>query len=603
MIRFFLICFSFLFAWTARADPFDISENAIFGFGTGEIDSLSNPLIEELGTPGAFQTQSRAVELLGSEFSRAAAQGLVDAQDVPSAPINANVEDTLEGRSNLSVVTGLDRDILTAPNIAPTSAGAICFANRDVDIGSWGDATDHQQLGKLRAKAIAENGEITPKGALTLARFYLALGFGAEAKALASFAKRPKDRDIIIALADILDTGTNNDPTLKGQIFCNGNVSLWAALAQPISPADIPTSTDSILKTFAALPFHLRSHLGPLLAERFRSAGLDEQARHVLNAIVRSGTKTEESALETAKLELSSTQSDQARDQLVELSNGTDVVAARALLELLDNAHSRQSKPQEAWVEDVPSLVRATEGTDISLSLNLAGLRGLISLGRFDDVRLALIEDSPGLTDETRAELAKNALVEATKDASSEVFIRSTIGFSKYFEIESLNRDNRFALAGRLSQLGLMQRAASYLPTPAQTAEERLIASSILSSIGQTPAAIEVLENEALELLPHLATLQAKEGNVSQALATFAEGGQTGTATLLAIQSGNWDWIAENGGDLAADATKALRDPLPSPSAEPINGLLIQQAQTRRQQAARLLKSLETPELSEAFTN
>ena len=587
----------------AHADPLDTANFPLFGLGTTELEESGTLLIEELGLPGAIQTQSRAVELLGNEFSRAASQGLIDAQETPSRSTQSEISGALGDRSNLSVVTGIDRDILTSPNVPPTAEGAICISESKVDVAGWGDANDPKQLGKLRTQAIAENGDITTSGALRLARFYIALGFGAEAKAMVKHVKSSNDQELITALANIIDFGESDNDVLQGQIFCQGSVALWAALAKPMSAGEFPASTNDILKSFSKLPYHLRAHLGPLLAERFRKAGMDEQARNALNAILRSGAKSVESTLTSAKLGLTGTRPEVARQQLVELSNGTDVTAASALLELLEDAHRNNRKPVADWVEDVPSLVRATEGTDVAAKLNLAGLRGKISLHRFDDVRLALNEEGPGLTELTRAELGAKALAAATEFASDEEFLRSAIGLTKFFENSALSSSDRFALAQRLNNLGLSQQAALYLPDQPATIAERRTSSDVLSDIGDVSSAIAIIEEQPEDLLPELAGLQAQDGDVDQALESFSASGQVNAATFLAIQSGNWDWVTQNGIETAADATQALLSPLPSDADTLVNGALIKQAQTRRTQAERLLNSLNSDEFSEAFTN
>ena len=603
MIRTTAIVTSVLFAISSHAEPFDISDPSGLPFDLAAPQPSDHLLIKELGLPGEINGQSRAVELLGNEFSRAAAQGLVDAQETPSQSIPVEASGAMSDRSNLSVITGIDRDISISPHVPPTDAGVICLSDRDVDLTQWGDASDHMLLGKLRSEAIAENGDITPSGALKLARYYLVLGFGAEAIDLAQYTKDAKDRAIIEAIADIVDFGETDSAAMEGQIFCKGFVALWAALAQPIAEDQIPNSTNDIIRAFASLPYHLRAHLGPMLAGRFRVAGLNEQARSVLNAVLRGGTKSAEAALANAKLGLTGANPDLAREELAALSNGTDLNAAKALLELLEDADKDGQKPNVKWVEDVPSLVRATQGTEISLRLNIAGLKGKINLGQLDDVRLAIHKDGPGLTGSVRTEIAKRALIAATRIASDEVFIRSIIGFQKHLDINDLGRENRYALAERLSQIGLYNRAVAYLPQNPSTNDERSIASSVLSGVGQTLAAIDALEGQQDDFLPELGLLHAEKGDPQQALNLLSQGGEFDEATLLAIQTGDWDWVMRNGNDTAAKATQTLRTPLTTDSTQPINGALLTQSETRRLQAETLLNTLELSGSTETFTN
>lgn len=559
--------------------------------------------INELGIGGPLRAQSRAVELLGSEFSRAAAQGLIEAQERPSQIGITPGPGTPDDRANLSVVTGIDRDIAILTNVPPTASGAVCVSNEDVDLTRWGDPSDRELLGKLRSAAIAENGDITSSGAKDLARYYLALGFGAEAVALAPYIDSKGTRDIINAIAEILDKGQSNSSVLEGQIFCDGAVSFWAALAQPISPQHVPRDASHILNTFSGLPFHLRSHLGPLLADRLRDAGLEDMARNALNAVTRGGTQTDDSKLVSAKLGLSGTRPDLSRKELLELSRGTDETAAKALLELLQDALTREAQPDPAWVDDVPSLVRATEGTAISAELNLAGLRGLISLARFDDLRLALNEEGPGLTDISRRQLAARGLSEAAEKATDVVFLRSALGLAKIAEPQDIDRENRTSISARLVNLGLADLAAGFLPDAPTSIEERRTASQVRAAAGELSTAVSLLEPAASELPTEIGQLLAQTGETERALSSLLDGGAENAATRLAIQTGNWDWVERSGLPPASEAAQALRAAPSTDATSPQNGRLLNLAQTRREQAARLLELVESTESSDAFTN
>ena len=90
-----------------------------------------------------------------------------------------------------------------------------------------------KNLGRLRTAAIAEDGSVEPEGAIQLAKYYLHLGFGAEAGVSIQNNLPFQDREIIDALADIMDRGHTDSNVFDGQISCNGIVSLWAALARP----------------------------------------------------------------------------------------------------------------------------------------------------------------------------------------------------------------------------------------------------------------------------------------------------------------------------------------------------------------------------------
>ena len=571
-----------------------------------------NGLIEELGL--AVPGSDAAVAMLSRELSRAASQGMIEANMNQQRRVQATEFESLpelENRSNLAIITGLDRGFVVPRNsVSSTHNGSVCLSNSDVDLSAWGDTSGLRELGALRGKAVAEDGSVRPQGAKEIARYYIALGFGSEARTAAVAMEEGPAKDLLLTLAQIMDQGRSQFDTLDGQILCEGKIALWAALAGPIDPEEIPVSTDAILSTFSALPRHLRAHLGPVLAERLRAVGLEDDARRAVNAVARGGLQSNESELVAARLRLAGTRHEAARDTLTGLSNGTDVTAAEALLELLKDAERRGMAPNPDWVEDAPSLTRATEGTTVAADLNLAGLRGRIALGQFDELRAALSSDSPGLDSNSRNELSANALVAAAHTADDVTFLKSELGLSKLMNVETMTRTGRFAVATRLSDLGLPKRAQAYLPTDPETPSERTVAAKILHETGNTMQAISLLSgNEELDVAESLGSLYAADGQENLAIQTYVGGGHLDRATQAAIRAGDWNWIATN--DVAgssgglASATRSLMTPMENQGvmSQIGNGDLVRASQARRSEINTLLSETEFTDVPEMFTN
>ena len=576
--------------------------------------SLELELVETLGFSIGSNLDSQAVALLSRGLSRATAQGLIEPERLPEKRRTANPlkgsEQLAEGRSNISIVTGLDRDLLSSSlETRPTDQGQVCFPDAEVDLAAWGDTSDFRTLGSLRRNAFAEDGAVRPEGAQAVARYYIALGFGSEAKVAASYMNEGFQKELILALADIVDHGFSTSSILDGQVFCEGAVSLWAALARPISPEGTPKSKKSVLATFSALPPHLRAHLGPVLAERLRSVGLEDEARNAVNAVARGGLQSNESELVTARMELDGTRPEKARGTLVDLSNGTDVTAAEALLELLLDAERRGMAPNPAWVEDAPSLARATEGTDVAAAVNLAGLRGRIELDQFEKLRKALEDETPGLTDATRNDLAVSALVAAAERADDVVFLTSEVGLSKLFDIDTIERGSRFEIARRLLNIGLPDRAEIYLPTIPEDIEEVTTVANTWNDLGRSDQAIALLSGQAQkDTARRLAEILSQTGMNEEAIVAYQNSGALTEATNAALRAGNWDWITNNTGDgeeELAETAERLTSSLPQPTSadEPMNGALIRSSQVRRKSARMLLERTQISNSPLSFTN
>jgi len=570
------------------------------------LDIAANPTFGEIDLPVRPDGFSEAVTSLGRELSRAAAQGLIEASPDPErrdghalGPISTAIGD---GRANISATTSLDREILPLRNVVPpTNMGATCFPDDQVDIDAWGNVSMLADLGRLRGAAMAEDGAILPEGALALARYYLALGFGAEAKSYAKLLPDGSHQSLLYALADIMDEVQTDSTVLDGQAFCNGKIALWAILARPITAAEAPTSTDDILATFSALPAHLRIHLGPTLAERLRSAGLDDDARIAVNAVTRGGAKTSESELVNARLGLSGTGHDIAQSVLEDLAHGSDATAAEALIELLEDARARGMPPNPDWVEDAPSLVRATIGTQASERLNISALRGRIALGQFDILRNELSEDMPGIDDVLRQTLAAEALVQAEKVAEPVAFLKTEVSLNYLSPQEVIDRTSRFKIAKRLTDLGLAERAIPYLPDDPMEMEEVLITADVLFATGAEMRAVALLESRPEDVArKKLGLMLSRVGQDALAVPVFASSGQLDDAVDAAMRVGDWDWIASQETSVS-EAARGLLSPVPDPGVtQPINGALVRSSQALRAHAKSLLGEQES---GAAFTN
>ncbi len=562
----------------------------------------------------AIQT-SPVVSLLATEFSRAVAQGLISADPVADADSSLsenNVEklpSVFNQRANLSVVTSMDRDsVRQRETLAPTNSGRTCIPNSAIDLASWGDPKDRSVLGTLRRKATAEDGSVTQSGRLALARYYIALGFGSEAEALAEELEDDDYRAFLTAIAHVIDRGESNSEVLAGQLGCAGDIALWGALAQPFTAADMPSSNLAILKAFSALPLHLRSHLGPLLSERLRSAGQEIDALTALNAVTRGGGSSPIHDLTEARLGLSGTTAPSARRSLVSLSEGTDVTAAEALLELLRDAERRAVSPEPEWVDDAPSLIRATRGTTISEDLRVAMLIGQIALGRFDATRIALVEPGPGVTEDIRSGLAHDALVAATIAADAPTFLRTEIGMSQFAGKGQFDPETRFAIAERLWKVGLYERARVYLPAVPNTDGERMIAARVLGATNETDLALSILAgSDEPDLRTEAAAMLDRSDRPSEAVVAYVSAERIPEATRSAFRNGDWAWVVDNAEDrisLAAEALTQVRRPVESAKAdgELVNTRLLESTSERRLSAVVLLETVGIVVGQSAFT-
>jgi hypothetical protein len=239
--------------------------------------------------PGLAALRDDLLREIGAE----AARGTIElATDLPkpnqaaAAPPDTQAQVRIGG-------TGLPVDPASAtrPAHSLTADGQRCLPDAAVDVGAWGAETPVAETLSLRTAALyGEFDRVDPEAAGAAVRYFLHLGFGAEARLL--MQTLPIDAPEVplwTALADIVDGKGGAPGPLAGMEVCDGAVALWALLARgDLRPGDA-VQAGAVLRAFSALPLHLRRHLGPTLAARFLARGETATVRAIRDAILRPG--------------------------------------------------------------------------------------------------------------------------------------------------------------------------------------------------------------------------------------------------------------------------------------------------------------------------
>ncbi|MGL4280051.1 MAG: hypothetical protein ACRCS0_06775, partial [Albidovulum sp.] len=261
-------------------------------------------------------------------------------------------------------------------------------------LADWGDGTPAaHQIAGLRQGLVGEFDKPDHGKVLALARLYIHLAFGAEARAtLDAFGLGEADAPWLRSLAAIVDGEEREPATLMDFTTCDGAVALWALLEtrEPRARRDI--SSPAILGAFSALPLHLRRHLGPALMERLIAAGDLESAHAVRAAILRAGMAADP-ALEIAGADLASGDGDAtlAEESLDAIATGGSPAASEALSRAIRLRLDRGDPVPPALAESAAAL--AFEFRHDSKGPELAGLQ-ILSLASTGDFATAFSEES-----------------------------------------------------------------------------------------------------------------------------------------------------------------------------------------------------------------
>ncbi|MXQ08166.1 hypothetical protein GQ651_09960 [Alphaproteobacteria bacterium GH1-50] len=514
-----------------------------------EPDMPSAPTVHDAGNLRVASSQdppdqeriNDAVDIVAANIARATTQGLLQV-------IDPQMKDTREPRpepeeiANLSVDTAIERAVASAFDEAIASrATGNCISPDDLDLTAWGDESGLARIGPARAEATKEDGTLDPEKMRDLAHAYLYLGFGAEARSVADHTLS-SHQPLIRAMADIIDNGATASPVFAEQFGCSPLAGLWRALAGPFQASELPRDLSGLLEAFSAFPLHLRIHLGPILAERLRVAGLPEESRIALNTVIRAGNSTTQQALTSARLELTGTRADAARARLVALTNGTGLTAGEALLELLNDAAARGVDPDPKWVDDAPSLIRALRGTDVASQLASSMLRGAIALDRFDETRRSLTESKLPLNPDDMPALTDALLDAAVERADDARFLRAEIAFPN--RIASSDRDVglNLRLASRLLDLGLFERADLYAGALPPDADAGLLLAKIDLRLGRHEDALAHLDGVTTEAAAVTrAEILATAGRAAEAADAFFAVADEARGRQNAMRAAQWD--------------------------------------------------------------
>lgn len=503
---------------------------------------------------------------LAEELARAMSQGLLDPAAPPTARRAADQDAPGDGqtetddrrarpgtsgaspdRAPLRAVTTLDA-VQAGPGARP-DPDTECLPARALDVAAWGDGTPFaEQLARARARLASY--EKTPStGAVTaLARLYIHFGFGAEARAaLRAVPIDPERRAVLGALAAVMDGEAEEEGPLAAQIACPDPGPLWAVLAASPRRGITPDTAASVRRSFAKLPFHLRRHLGPELADRLRRGGEHDAAHALLRALDRTGGPPD-AARDLAAARLAADRGDavaaEARLSAVIAEDGPE--APRALAELIRARAARGETVAPEMAERMSLYLREARGTPAEAALESAHVIALASSGAYRQAARHLEEAGwPG--NEPAAAHVLERLAKAAPDA---VFLAEAMTLSDAVAA-ALPPAIATAVGARLLDLGFPESAAPYLAgeIAGASSEDRAARAVARARLALATGRPERAEAELLGIAggdAHALRAEARRrsGDYRGAREAYLETDRQTEATRAAWLAGDWDALA-----------------------------------------------------------
>lgn len=550
----------------------------------------------------ARATGAAAEAALLEQISRAAAQGLL-AADIPASPPAPAADATARPppapppaptQGHVSVTTSVDNASRPAPT-EPVLQTHGCQDDSLFTVADWGHPPGAgSQIGQYRNAIIGEFD--TPRGAAVtaLARHYVYLTFGAEARAV--IARYPDDLEhpeILSMLAEIMDRGqASAAASVADQMACPGPVALWATAAQPALHPQQAIDTRAVRTAFIALPAHLRRHIGPDLAAKFLALG-DRETSDALRAATARAAPEPAPPLDllAARSDLADGAPEAARLTLDRIMS----VAGEDLPDVLVERVAAARAQGTAVSEDTIALIRSVRferrGTPAGAALAQAELRALASAARYgeafdllDTLRAGDAPDASPDTDPLTNELFAHLVANA---GDADFLARSIPRLAIAATLpDAVRRD----AAKRLIHLGFPAQAREVLiaSSPATSPEDRLLLAGVALSERQPRATVGYLAGlDSPEAARLRAAALALAKDHAGAMAGYAAIGEEDAALAEAWRGGAWDDLAERGDTPFARAAALMRaDNAPPVAAEapPLargNALIVDSRRTR----------------------
>ena len=515
--------------------------------------------------PSGRQTAEDTEAALLEQIARAAAQGLLDAdvpdttpEIVPPLPTTAPAPpdplppaaEPIAGGSHVSITTSIDE--AARDNQSPrTSAGKDCLPDYLFDISAWGEEPGAAgDIGAYRSDLVGEFDEIDGEGLTALVRHYLYITFGAEAlSAISRYADDITRPDLLAIMAEVMDDGSASTAALLAdQLSCEGKVALWAVAAQPELFRYQEINTGAVKLEFAALPAHLRRHLGPILATRFQDLGDADTARAIKDATLRILDEASPGIeLLDARAAATAGRTDEAVGQLDALVPGADDTLPSVLIERVEATLAAGGAVPEDLISLIQSVGFEHRGTAIGIELALAEIRAQASALQFGDAfdRLDAAMSDGTVTGDTMVPLSEEIYSILIAQGGDDAFL--TFTFDRLEETALLSGPIRTRIADRLVALGFPAEARFVLPeTDAlPPPEDRLLLARIAVMQDNPGAAIGYLagldDPAALQLRADAFSAAKDRDGARMAYAAL---GDVEAAQREAWTGGLWDYVA-----------------------------------------------------------
>lgn len=516
-------------------------------------------------------------------------------------PDFSNLSDAADALG-IGLITRTSVDGAIATEIATGPDQDRCLPDAYFTIADWAESNDFATIIATRHSALTSEFDTYPDGAIEdLARAYLYFGFGLEAGfTLALDDGQSTERDILRAMAQIIDGNLPGNATLAGQDGCLQPVALWAALARGDLTGTSAAERTAVIVAYRALPPALQGQLSASLAALFSAAGDPVTGAEILSgALGQPGGDSITAALTGVDVALAGQGPDAAIAVLADLAATDERLPAAGLLRLIEMSLAEHRPVDTAQLELARSYRFQARGTEIATALAAAEFRGWLARRAFDLAINLRTEVWADLPPDLRRALDDELVLAAAADMDDLAFATFAFGLLPALQgAGALGAAAANAAAARLIATGFAEQARGLLDPAASgpdMAARRLLRAGADMALGRHAEVIAGLSGltDARSVALRIAALTAR-GEFAAALA--ARGGDASDAAL-AWRAGDWAGLSVTEDPVVRAAAAAMQSLPPADSATPLatGQALLDQASATRAMADALLRRFVTP--------
>lgn len=560
-----------------------------------DIDSLRESLVQEMG----MGATAGIIELAPPPKTADDPLAELAEEAVPQKPANeaaGSAEATLDTmmRAHLGETPQINLRDVGDRGPPLTAQGAKCLTDETLDIAAWGsDRPIAEQLGPIRNGMIEEFDKPSAEAIKRVVRFYLYIGFGAEARGLLrSYPDLLPEADVFTAMAHLLDSEPETQGVFTGMEDCDTAAALWAVLADPKALPREEIGRAAVARTFSSFPAALRRLLGPRLVDAYIEAGDIPTATALSEAVLRApGDQGPEVVMMEAAMSRALGHAGEAEAKLEPLAAAPGPSSTDALVDLVEHRAMLGQRVSEEEVVTLEAALKERMGSEEEARYRKALVLAKAASGDFI-TGFAEAGDADTLSSIWRL-LARSG-------GDTPLLTHATLAAGQPAPVEA--RESAGIIAERLLTLGLADQAARWLVLAPEV--PNLLKARVALANGDAQGALDLIRDETSERALHLrAEALLAQGDQAGAARIYEELGKEDRqwSTLSAAQS--WDVLSEDGPEAwkAVAAIIAEEPAAPADPATPIgtleqDKLLVDQSASTRDAITNLLNSVQVPQ-------